>query len=106
MSYIVVIPHLTFHDVRTALIKTIHKDLIDDVVVVYEKAILNSDDYVKLRSVAVEKLSKYSGRDFALVLTGSYAACIIVYDVIKSLGGKVVLLQYSPGKRKYEIIEA
>jgi len=103
MGYVVVIPHLTFHEVRTPLLRTIPKDEIDDIVVVYEKAILDGEDYKHLRRVAVEKLSKHANSKFALVLTGSYAACVIIYDVLRQLGD-VVLLQYDPNKRRYEVI--
>ena len=103
MGYVVVIPHLTFHEVRTPLLKTIPKEEIEDIIVVYEKAILDGNDYTHLRRVAVEKLARYRDSKFALLLTGSYAACVIIYDVLKQLGD-VVLLQYDPDKRKYEVI--
>lgn len=96
-----VIPHTPLHDVRTPLYKTFGSS-IEDVVVVYDKAIFEKpDDYEELKRAAMKKLSKLNGKKVALLLTGSYAACVIVYDVLRDNGFDVILLQYDSHLKKY-----
>jgi hypothetical protein len=100
-GFIVVIPHTPLHDIRTPLYKSFGGN-IEDIVVVYDKAILeNSDDYEELKQVAMKKLSKLNGKKVALLLTGSYAACVIVYDVLRDNGFDVILLQYDSHLKRY-----
>ena len=103
-KYVVVVPHLTFHDVKTPLLKTFPPSKILDVVVIYEKYILDNDDYKELPKRVVEKISKYGDCTFALVLTGSYVACLLTYDLLRRLNKNVILLQYSQSKKVYEVI--
>jgi hypothetical protein len=99
-GFIVVIPHTPLHDVRTTLYKTFG-DNINNIVIVYDKAILELADYVELEQEARRKLSKLDGKKVALLLTGSYAACIIVYKTLLEYGFNVCLLQYDAHLKRY-----
>jgi hypothetical protein len=101
----IVVPHTSLHDIRTPLYKSLGRS-IGDILVVYDKAILGAEDYPLLRKIAEEKLAPLAKSRVGLVLTGSYAACIIVYDVLKSYGCNVVLLQYDPHLRLYQVVRA
>jgi hypothetical protein len=97
---IVVIPHTPLHDIRTTLYKTFGSE-VDDVIIVYDKAILDPEDYMYLKSAAKEKLSKLIWKKVALLLTGSYAACVIVYKILLDYGCDVSLLQYDAHLKRY-----
>ena len=101
----VIIPHTPLHDVRTTLYKTFGSK-VEDILVIYDKAILDSDDYDRLKVEAREKLSKLNGKKVALLLTGSYAACILVYEVLRENNCKVTLLQYDAHLKRYQVVEA
>jgi hypothetical protein len=96
----VVVPHTPLHDIRTTLYKTFG-DNINNIVIAYDKAILEPADYVELEQEARRKLSKLDGKKVALLLTGSYAACIIVYKTLLEYGFDVSLLQYDAHLKKY-----
>jgi len=97
---IVIIPHTPIHDVRTPLYKSFGYR-IEDVIIIYDKVILTQADYVLLKKKAKEILSNLNDQDVGLLLTGSYAACVIVYRVMIELGLKPRLLQYDPHMRRY-----
>jgi len=96
----VIVPHTSLHDIRTPLYKALG-DRVGDVVVLYDKVILEPSDYPDLKRVAEEKLRGLSVSSVYLVLTGSYAACVLVYGVLRDLGFDVTLLQYDPHLRTY-----
>jgi len=101
----VVIPHTPLHDVRTTLYKTFG-DNIEDVIIVYEKAILDTTDYDDLKREARHKLSKLNKSKVALLLTGSYAACIIVYKILLDNNCDISLLQYDAHLKRYVEVTA
>jgi len=96
----VVVPHTPLHDIRTTLYKTFG-DNINNIVIAYDKAILEPADYVELEQEARRKLSKLNRKKVALLLTGSYAACVIVYKILLDYGCDVSLLQYNAHLKKY-----
>jgi hypothetical protein len=96
----VVIPHTSLHDVRTPLLRTFGRE-VWDILVVYDKAVLNLEDYPQLKYAAEEKLKDLRGKRVGLILGGSYAACLIVYRTLMDLGCEVLLLQYDPRLRRY-----
>jgi hypothetical protein len=99
-QFTVIIPHTPMHDVRTTLYRTFG-DAVEDIIIVYDKEILNVDDYKHLLREARLKLSKLNKSKVALLLTGSYAACVIVYKTLLEYGYDVSLLQYDAHLKKY-----
>ena len=97
---LVVVPHTPMHDIRTPLYRSFGRK-VEDIIVVYDKAILDLKDYRILRGRAEQIFSKLNDRNIALLLTGSYAACIIVYDVMRELGFEPRLLLYDSHLRRY-----
>jgi hypothetical protein len=104
LGYTVIVPHTPLHEIRTALYKTLGEQ-IDDIVVLYDKMILfDANDYDELERQAKLKLSGLNCDKVALVLTGSYAACIIAYRLLKRFGFNIDLLQYDAKSRMYLIL--
>jgi hypothetical protein len=58
-----------------------------------------------LKRAAKEKLSKLNGKKVALLLTGSYAACILVYKELLENDCNVTLLQYDAHLKRYLAVE-
>jgi hypothetical protein len=100
----IIIPHSIQHEVRTPLYKTLGPKA-GDVIVVYDKAVLMPRDYVELKQVAREKLGSLNGKEVALLLAGSHAACVVVYEVLRELGCDVTLLQYDAYLRRYVVVK-
>jgi len=100
----VIVPHTPLHDIRTTLYKTFGNE-VSDIVIVYDKAILDPEDYMYLKRVAKEKLSKLNGKKVALLLTGSYAACIMVYKILLEYNCDITLLQYDAHLKRYLAVE-
>jgi hypothetical protein len=99
-NFTIVIPHTPMHDVRTTLYKTFGNN-IGRIIIVYDKEILEAEDYAILTQEARRKLSNLNSKRIALLLTGSYAACIVVYKILCEYGYNVTVLQYDSHQKKY-----
>jgi len=101
---IAIVPHSTYHNIRTPLLKVLRR--VDDIIVLYEKDILEEEDYPILErrayEVASELRKKGVGR-VAIVLTGSYLACILTYEAFRDF--KPILLQWDSRRRTYIVFE-
>lgn len=99
---VVILPHTTYHNIRGPAIRALGR--VDDIVVVLEKDVLEEGDFHELyrraREVA-EDLRSRGFREVALVLTGSYLACVLVYRALLEEGLRVTLLQWDPRRKSY-----
>jgi hypothetical protein len=99
---IVIVPHSTYHNIRGPAIRALGR--VDDIVVVLEKDVLEEGDfhalYQRSREIAEDLRSK-GVREVALVLTGSYLACALVYRALLEEGLRVTLLQWDPRRKSY-----
>jgi hypothetical protein len=103
MSFIVLVPHVPLHDIRTPLYRQFG-DKVDDIIIVYPKTILDAQDYENLKSQTKQLLPQLNGKKIALLLTGSYAAICLVYKVLLDHGFDVILLQYDAHRKRYLVI--
>lgn len=103
MSFIVLVPHVPLHDIRTPLYRQFG-DKVDDIIIVYPKTILDVQDYENLKSQTKQLLPQLNGKKIALLLTGSYAAICLVYKVLLDHGFDVILLQYDAHRKRYLVI--
>jgi hypothetical protein len=101
----VIVPHTSLHSIRSALYRTYDNKYDFDIIVLYDKDLLEPEDYPALKREAYNKLSQLSQQHHdskvALCLTGSYAACVIVYDILRKLNYDVILLQFDVHRKRY-----
>jgi hypothetical protein len=99
---IVVIPHSTYHNIRGPAVKALGR--IDDIIVVLEKDVLEDVDFQELYKRAREVANSLKSKDInkvALVLTGSYLACVLTYRALVEEGLSIILLQWDPRRKGY-----
>lgn len=103
---LVVIPHPTTHPIRSAILRQF-RDEVKDIILLDDIGIFrDSRDYERYKVKVEEKLKELDNSDeIALVLTGSYAACIIAYEELRRLGFRIKLLQYDAIGKRYQVIK-
>jgi hypothetical protein len=99
-GWIAVVPHLPQYDVRGALRKT-YGDKVKDVVILSNKTFITSDDLNEVKEEMKRAIKKLKSKRVALVLTGSYLACIMAYEMLQQEGFDVVLLTYQRETKNY-----
>jgi hypothetical protein len=99
---VVILPHTTYHNIRSPLLRTLGR--VDGIIVLVEKDVLDYADFAEVYRRAREVVEGLRGegiREVAIVLTGSYLACVLAYKAFAEQGFDVILLQWDSRSKSY-----